>query len=832
MCAGGEDAAVQPLLPPLPRVKISGRVAPDFAHLAASQSAEIRGKDAPVPRELGTTPTAAMIRYSEQKFETWLFERSLITRVSGVRMHRKRTSVEIDDASSVKLADVPYSFVIAYDPPDFTTPTDFPVRYFDDFSDDMSSRLTSMTDVSITNSEWYPHWMLKWATLGAQGLPEGTTTSRVVEAGHEVLNIHFPAKRWSDDYMGEQRIAAQFAPGKITMELYSRGWSLLNDGRSQPELMVHKVAYSKFKSEFTGIPWLAEIQSMRGTRLTARVTSVEPIAEDSTFEQVLNEARKGLPRVFINYPDHEPLTSTSLTQFDGQPIRWSDYGGKFLLLHFWTSWAPDNDKRFAEMRRIVKKHGVNPEFAAIGINFDAYPQMARNVLNRVRPTWPQVYVGADTKIASRFPFQTLPAVILLDKDTKEDMSYRLMLGPESSVVEGRAEKAVTERLALENRRRRAGGVHAELMTDAGRDALLNAPQAEAFLLAGTVRPSDPAFEIPRGAPQFLYQPVLFQWPDLPRSATREIAKLLLDDSNYTSHHGHSDHYHSDVHDRLIGLRFTHKLNHLSLLVEPRGRVSLEARSPTKTVQRPVFLSVEAVAHMNGILEPYLPRDARTTAAIERRLEEWRSLRRRRLQDTITSESLVPPVRVTEVWPGRAAIQLEWENPDQRKILIIRGDKRGFDALPEHGREYRGGEKIGEGVVVYAGTDDRYLDRKLKNGRSYYYKIYVVADDSLYSSATPIRASAGDGMRSINSQTMSEMHSDRGSSDSWDDFEIIRYDTSYLLRLVSKPGQKEIKAIDGKVPVILREDAHPPIGGASTYTARMHYGNDQQMRQLE
>src|SRR5690606_20574789 len=117
---------------------------------------------------------------SSFQFQTWMLGNSFITQISGIRIEYNQVkeparigSVELSDSSNFARHEVPFTFVIAYQPDDITSPSDFPVRYYEalPIARDFIPRVANMETVSARDSAWYAWWPLQRVLLARQGQP-------------------------------------------------------------------------------------------------------------------------------------------------------------------------------------------------------------------------------------------------------------------------------------------------------------------------------------------------------------------------------------------------------------------------------------------------------------------------------------------------------------------------------------------------------------------------------------------------------------------------------------------------------------------------------------
>jgi thiol-disulfide isomerase/thioredoxin len=79
--------------------------------------------------------------------------------------------------------------------------------------------------------------------------------------------------------------------------------------------------------------------------------------------------------------------------FDGKPLKLSDYKGKVVMLVFWGSWCGPCMAKVPRERELVERLKGEP-FALLGVDCENNKDTARGVMARERMTWPNWFDGA------------------------------------------------------------------------------------------------------------------------------------------------------------------------------------------------------------------------------------------------------------------------------------------------------------------------------------------------------------------------------------------------------------------------------------------------------
>lgn len=100
---------------------------------------------------------------------------------------------------------------------------------------------------------------------------------------------------------------------------------------------------------------------------------------------------------------------------NGQPEDLAKYHGKYVLVHYWSTWCEPCKTDFAELKELYAKYGKSG-FTLIGVNVDGSLADANDYLSKNRLPWPQLWEagGLDGRLANEMGILTLPTMILVD----------------------------------------------------------------------------------------------------------------------------------------------------------------------------------------------------------------------------------------------------------------------------------------------------------------------------------------------------------------------------------------------------------------------------------
>ncbi|HTQ38862.1 MAG TPA: thioredoxin-like domain-containing protein [Pirellulales bacterium] len=89
--------------------------------------------------------------------------------------------------------------------------------------------------------------------------------------------------------------------------------------------------------------------------------------------------------------------------------------GKYVLVHYWSTWCEPCKTDFAELKELYAKYGKSG-FTLVGVNVDTNLADANEYLSKNRLPWPQLWEpgGLDSRLANDMGILTLPTMILVD----------------------------------------------------------------------------------------------------------------------------------------------------------------------------------------------------------------------------------------------------------------------------------------------------------------------------------------------------------------------------------------------------------------------------------
>jgi thiol-disulfide isomerase/thioredoxin len=110
----------------------------------------------------------------------------------------------------------------------------------------------------------------------------------------------------------------------------------------------------------------------------------------------------------------QPAPDLNGVDFDGKPLRLSDYRGKVVVVTFWFSGCGPCRAMIPHERELVERHRDKP-FALLSVNNDENPDAARRVMAKFGMTWPNwKTAGTNDAIVKTWNVDSWPAIFVID----------------------------------------------------------------------------------------------------------------------------------------------------------------------------------------------------------------------------------------------------------------------------------------------------------------------------------------------------------------------------------------------------------------------------------
>ncbi len=163
-----------------------------------------------------------------------------------------------------------------------------------------------------------------------------------------------------------------------------------------------------------------------GKPLTAeeRALAFEMLARKRTLAEV---ARERLDDIH-NLAPGKPAPEIAGVDFDGKPLKLSDYRGKVVALVFWGSWCGPCMREIPQERELAERLKGKP-FTFLGVNCDKDKQAGARAIADERITWPNWHDGepGEGPIVKRYHITGYPSVVVLD--AKGIIRHKQLISP-------------------------------------------------------------------------------------------------------------------------------------------------------------------------------------------------------------------------------------------------------------------------------------------------------------------------------------------------------------------------------------------------------------------
>ena len=112
----------------------------------------------------------------------------------------------------------------------------------------------------------------------------------------------------------------------------------------------------------------------------------------------------------------KPAPEIDGVDFNGKPLKLSDYRGKIVVLAFWGSWCGPCMREVPHQRELAERLKDKP-FALLGVDCDEDKAAALTAMKSAGITWPNWHDGATGKgqISKRYHIRIHPTIYVIDR---------------------------------------------------------------------------------------------------------------------------------------------------------------------------------------------------------------------------------------------------------------------------------------------------------------------------------------------------------------------------------------------------------------------------------
>ncbi len=119
----------------------------------------------------------------------------------------------------------------------------------------------------------------------------------------------------------------------------------------------------------------------------------------------------GLMLLTITPPARAEPVDFTLNDFNGRPVKLSDYRGNWVFVNFWAAWCSPCVRELSALADFQK---ANPQVTVLGINFEATTaQASRRFLHGMDVGFTNLKIGTEPLVPFE-PLDGLPTTVIVD----------------------------------------------------------------------------------------------------------------------------------------------------------------------------------------------------------------------------------------------------------------------------------------------------------------------------------------------------------------------------------------------------------------------------------
>ena len=122
----------------------------------------------------------------------------------------------------------------------------------------------------------------------------------------------------------------------------------------------------------------------------------------------------------VNLKPGDTAPDFATTTADGQPLKLSDFRGKYVLLDFWATWCGPCVGETPNLKATYDAFSKDKRFAMVSLSLDAEPQAPQKFARNHNIAWTQGFLGdwSHDKLTSKYGVYGIPSIFLIGPNGK------------------------------------------------------------------------------------------------------------------------------------------------------------------------------------------------------------------------------------------------------------------------------------------------------------------------------------------------------------------------------------------------------------------------------